>query len=155
MTPIKFKPARRRVKPAGKCQSRYCRNDAIIGRKWCPKCRSRQYKERHPLRYYFNLLRCHAYRRKKHFSLSFECYAKAVTEANFTEELRGRTKCCYSIDAIDPKLGYRDGNIQVLSISDNASKKDNPDWMSEYDPRYVHEAPTEPEPDVAADNCPF
>lgn len=46
---------------------------------------------------------------------------------------KGRTKHCYSVDRINPDLGYIPGNIQKLEVGENSrkgNKKLEYDWQT-------------------------
>lgn len=132
-TIIPFTPKRARKKPKGKCETRMCRNDAIQGRRFCAKCRSKQFKAAHPLKYFFNLARCHAVRRGFEFTLPFPEYERLAIAANWVLENRGRDAMCLSLDRIDSSKGYVSGNVRVCTISENASKGDSDvSWIRKY-----------------------
>lgn len=104
-----------------KCQTRHCRNDAA--RTHCHKCRSRRYAVRHPLRYHFNALKQNAKRRGHAFHLTFEQFKNfwARHPKEWKEKLAPGL-CCWHIDRIDPRIGYRQDNIQILEKTKNVLK---------------------------------
>lgn len=120
------------AKAPRQCVTPRCNRARLKCHATCSRCRSRLAKERNPLRYYFNLLRCHARARDKVFTLTFAHYVEVVVSAGFTEDKRGRGAECFSIDRIDNDAGYVDGNIRVCTLSENAEKQDNPDWLKQY-----------------------
>ena len=107
-----------------KCATKFCRNDAATGRSYCHKCRSRQYKQRHPEAYFFNALRNNARRRGKEFTISLE-YFRGFSDATKYLEYKGRNGFNLSIDRIDNSKGYVRGNIQVMTVSENSVKSDD------------------------------
>lgn len=87
----------------------------------CSKCRKRLYKERHPVRYTFSYLKNNARRRKHTFTLTIDEFVQFVRETGYMEG-KGRHADKLSIDRIDPRRGYTPDNIQVLTVSKNATK---------------------------------
>lgn len=73
------------------------------------------------MRYAYDVLKMNVKRREKVFSLSFEDFKQFAIETNYLAG-KGRNKKSYSVDRIDNKLGYVLGNMQVLTVSDNAKK---------------------------------
>jgi hypothetical protein len=77
-------------------------------------------------------LKHNAKRRHKQFTISFECFKQFCFETNYMAG-KGRTKKSYSVDRIKEELGYVEGNLQVLTVSDNSRKRHkvlNYDWES-------------------------
>ena len=109
-----------------KCSIKFCRNERAPRRTICHKCHSRQYKKNHPEAYYFNLLKQNAKRRGKEFLLSFKDFKKFSSDTGYIER-KGKNGFNLSIDRIEAKKGYSIDNIQVLTLSENTSKryKDN------------------------------
>ncbi len=92
----------------------------------CPACKSAKFKADHPLKYFFNLLRCGARRcgarRRGHaFSLSFSQYEKFALESGYAAG-KGRTAECLSIDRLDNAHGYHVWNIRVATVSENSRR---------------------------------
>jgi hypothetical protein len=104
-----------------KCATKYCRNYARADLKICNKCHMRQYKKRHPINYYYNVLRNNAKRRGKEFELTLDDFKKFCKETNYIE-LKGKEKNSATIDRINHKKGYTIDNIRILSLSDNSKK---------------------------------
>lgn len=131
-----------------KCPTPWCRNDSAPGRKHCHKCRSRSYREKHPYRYYYNVLRLNASRRGIEFNLSFRRFKKLWTDhpKKWKEKLAQKT-CRWEVDRIDINRGYADDNVQLLSKRENIRKywekdrlKVTADWTE------VKESPIEKAP---------
>jgi hypothetical protein len=110
-----------------KCITKFCRNDAADNRLICHKCRSRLYKEKHPERYSYNILKINARRRNKSFDLTFEQFSEFCSETGYMK-FKGKDAGSMSIDRIDAKKGYSKDNLQVLSISDNSTKRHEVDY---------------------------
>jgi len=112
------------------CETRYCINPATKG-KYCHTCSSRRYRKRNPIRYAYSNHRSNAKRRGKIFEISYEYYKAFCIETDFIAG-KGRTRESYSLDCINPLLGYVEGNLQKLPVWLN-SKKSNRleyDWQS-------------------------
>ncbi len=159
-TIIPFTPKRARKKPKGKCLTRMCRNDAVHQRRFCAKCRSKHFKDAHPLKYFFNLARCHAVRRGFEFTLPFPEYARLAIAANWVLENRGRDAMCLSLDRIDSSKGYVSGNVRVCTISENASKGDSDtSWIRKYggyfSERHLDDAEPAEQLALTSENNPF
>ena len=102
-----------------KCQTSNCTNEAEKYRKWCYKCRQRQYREKHTLHYEYLEFRKRARRRGKEFRLTEEEFKKFCEVTNYLEE-KGIYKDNCSIDRIDPTKGYSYDNIRKVTVSVNS-----------------------------------
>lgn len=112
-----------------KCETKYCRNDRAKGRRKCHKCRTREYKERHPVKYAFHVLKKNAKRRGKEFSLTFEQFSEFCHETKLLTK-RGIWAESWTIDRIDEDRGYHIDNIQILTNSENVRKRREYDYLS-------------------------
>lgn len=74
-----------------------------------------------PLRYCYENVRIHARVRGKNFKLTFKDFCIAVSKTDYLK-MRGRAAMSLTIDRIDNNKGYVRGNIQVITLSENASK---------------------------------
>jgi hypothetical protein len=108
-----------------KCATRYCRGVVTDYHAHCAKCRKIAYKQRHPERYAFYVLKNNARRRGKPFTLTMDDF-KSLVETSGYMSGRGRAGDCLSIDRIDSSMGYVPGNVRVISVSEN-SRKSNRD----------------------------
>lgn len=102
------------------CDTQHCRKPRYT-KKYCHSCLKRQYKERHPERYAFTVLRNNAKRRGKVFELTFEQFMEFVVRTNYMAG-KGRLKESLHIDRIDESKGYTIDNIQVLTNTQNLKK---------------------------------
>jgi len=104
-----------------KCSTKHCRNKAAKGRRICYKCKTAKYKEKHPMRYAFSVLRNNAKRRCIEFTLTYEEFQEFCYQYDY---LRGKGKKAesYSVDRIDNLKGYTKNNIQMLTLSENSRK---------------------------------
>lgn len=149
-----------RLRP--KCVTPFCRNDRETRRRKCSKCRSREKKEKNPLRYYFNILRCHANERGIPFELKYVEYVELCEEFGFTLDRRGKSHSSLSFDRIHSKLQdgtpgpYAKWNLRVCTISENAAKNDSADWLSKFAPYFkLSEADQTPEETQMVADIPF
>jgi len=113
-----------------KCATKYCRGITTKGGKspYCGKCRSKKWKAKNPLRYYYNALKQRAKQRGKEFKLTFEEYRKLAIESGYHER-RGRGALCLSLDRIDNDKGYEIGNLRAITVSENSMKGQRQEWM--------------------------
>jgi hypothetical protein len=105
----------------GLCVVRFCRNSAHHGSRYCCKHRRQRQKETNPVGYYFDVLRQNAKRRGIPFLLTKKEFALFCSQTGYIQ-LKGRHRYCASIDRIDAAKGYVAGNLQLLTVSVNASK---------------------------------
>jgi hypothetical protein len=111
------------------CQTPNCNSVVRTGR-LCSKCRSREYRAKHPVNAAYLRLRYHAKERGISFSLTLEYFTDFCQRTNYLA-LRGIGKNDLTIDRIDATKGYEDGNIQVLTNSENKKKdiRDRKGWF--------------------------
>ena len=85
------------------CATPDCKNRALKYRQLCATCRSRELKKKHPVTYFFNLLRINARIRGKELSITLDQFKQFAIE---NEYIRGRYKTkTLSIDRIDASRG--------------------------------------------------
>lgn len=97
-----------------KCQTKYCRNQALKSRKLCAKCRSRNYKQKYPFKYYYNLAKQNAKKRHIPFGLTFDQYKEIWTQSGkWQAKLDGQN---YSMDRMNVNLGYQAGNVRIVPV---------------------------------------
>jgi hypothetical protein len=104
------------------CAEPNCSNPPAKHRRVCLGCKARKYRENNKVSTAFFQLRQNARRRGIPFLLSFTYFRKLVLDNNYME-LRGRGKEDMTIDRKIPRLGYSDGNLQIISNSQNALKR--------------------------------
>jgi len=102
-----------------------CRTPFCLGRRtksghspYCAKCRARRFKEKHPLKYFFNKLRSRARERGHEFTLTFLEYEHFATTSGYAA-LKGKTKYSLSLNRKDPERGYHADNIEAVTLSMN------------------------------------
>ena len=90
----------------------------------CNTCRSRRYTEKHPERVLFYNLKKSAKRREKEFEISREYFTKLVTAYGLENFRAGRklNKKTITVDRIDNDKGYVEGNLQFITMHQNAVK---------------------------------
>lgn len=120
---------RKRKKNPNKCRTKYCRGrvSKLTHSPWCPKCKTRRYKEKHPLKYSYYKLKFRALERGITFNLTFAQYEEFAISTGYASE-RGKTKFSLSIDRIEVDKGYEVGNLQVLTLSENTHKRNNHEY---------------------------
>jgi len=118
-------------KKLGKCQVKGCRNGArkhkkkggeISYGKICWTHQGKQQKIENPVRYYYDILRSNAKRRKKKFTLTV-CYFKLFCLVSGYLDKKGIKGNDFNIDRIDPNKGYEAGNIQLMTNAQNLKKR--------------------------------
>ena len=102
-----------------KCSTPYCRNRTErcgkSHRKKCPKCRAKDYKKKHPFRYYFNAHKCNAKRRGIPWHLSFEEFQQIWKQSGkWKQKLSGQL---WEMHRLDPDKGYKINNIVIIKKS--------------------------------------
>lgn len=104
-----------------KCQTKFCRGLVLptSHSPYCGKCRSRRFKERHPLKYSFGKLRNRAKERGHAFTLTFEQYEQFAKQTGYAE-LKGKTKHSLSINRKRNGEGYHVDNIEAVTLSVNS-----------------------------------
>ena len=69
----------------------------------------------------YDLIRAHARARKIVFTLTLTHFTKVIAPTRYLDE-SGSERHHLHIDRIQNHLGYEDGNIRVLTCSDNVAK---------------------------------
>ena len=103
------------------CCAYRCPNSKQKKDRFCSKHRHRYNKINNPVQYTYNALKSNARRRRKFFDLTIEQF-RSFCEKNNYMELKGKTGASASIDCIIAAKGYTEGNIRILSISENSRK---------------------------------
>lgn len=118
-----------------KCRTPYCRRESggkRLHSTYCSRCRTRRFKDAHPLRYSFKKLKDRALERGKDFGLTFEQY-RAFAEKTDYARMKGKTSLSLSIDRIENSRGYHANNIRAITLRENSRKSFTkiPAWMVE------------------------
>jgi hypothetical protein len=104
-----------------KCKTKYCRRSVNHGG-FCSTCTSRKCRQKNKLRYAYVTLKNNAKRRKIPFTISFEYFSEFAIRTHYIQN-KGITHDSYTIDRKENDLGYIEGNLQILTNSQNSSKK--------------------------------
>lgn len=110
----------------GKPCANQCGNETKKG-KLCGTCTSKKSRMMDPVRYVFNNLRTNCRRRGHEFCLTLEYFRTFITGTAYME-LRGRNPDDLTIDKIKNPLGYRPGNIRIITNMENVKKR----WEEDY-----------------------
>lgn len=102
------------------CITKFCRKPKYKGN-YCHSCKKRRYKEKHPEKYAYIVLKNNARRRGKYFDLTFEQFLEFSVKSGYMAG-KGIYKESLHIDRIDESKGYTIDNIQVLSNIENVKK---------------------------------
>ena len=106
----------------GLCAVRYCSRTKLSSRSICSRCQRHRRRQNDPIGYTYDLLKQNAKRRGKVFTISKD-YFRAFCLSTGYMDGKGKKAESMSIDRIDPSRGYEPGNIQVLSLSANSTKR--------------------------------
>lgn len=106
----------------GKCVIAHCKNNSHRKDRFCCKHRREYQKLNNPLRYWFDVLRQNAKRRKKDFTLTIEEFKIFCDNTGYLE-LKGKNAGGYTIDRRKDSIGYTFENIFVLTNSQNSRKR--------------------------------
>lgn len=105
-----------------------CGNEIRKGTK-CDACYKRRWREANQERAVYNCLKSNAKRRGVGFFISFQEFVSFIVDTAYIR-LRGTSADSLTIDRKDPRLGYRAGNLQILTLSENVKKyKRGEAWM--------------------------
>jgi hypothetical protein len=104
-----------------KCKTKTCRKKVKGGH--CSACRARKARERDPVKAAFYNKRNNAKRDGIPFTLTLEQWRELCYEYKFYKSKKHSGKS-FSIDRIDPdpSIGYVPGNVQCMTVAENASK---------------------------------
>jgi hypothetical protein len=110
------------------CASPNCLNNAAPKKNYCPTCISRRWRAANPEMAAYNNLKTNAKRRGIGFFLTFEEFYQWAWETMYMA-LRGIDAEDMTIDRKKPHLGYRAGNLQMLTNRENARKGKREAWI--------------------------
>jgi hypothetical protein len=103
------------------CKSEGCYKNSAKGKNYCHSCIIERFKTKNPEKYAYFVLKNNAKRRRKVFSISFEYFLKFCKKHDYIQR-RGITKQGLHIDRKEEHLGYIEGNLQVLTNTENVKK---------------------------------
>lgn len=102
-----------------KCKTRGCNKKVKGGH--CSKCRAAKTRAKDPVKAAFYNKRNNAKRDGIEFTITLDYFREFCYEYKFYKNVKHSGKS-FSIDRIDPTKGYIPGNIQGMTVSENASK---------------------------------
>jgi hypothetical protein len=116
-------------KARGLCITAFCRRAPRDGRRRCHTCNSRTWRANHPAHYAYWNLRSHAKARKINFELTLEEFMFFCANTFYLQH-KGWLAHQLHIDRIRVAEGYKIGNIQILTASENTSKRHHTDYAN-------------------------
>ena len=134
-----------------KCETPRCRNNSK-GRRFCATCRSRQSRERDPVRYSYTNLKGNAKRRGIPFDLTFEQFQRFCRREKFIAG-NGRARESHTVERVKNEFGYTEWNIIKLPKGENCSKGTK--MILVYDWRTKYATVWKPEVEQSTDDLPF
>lgn len=118
-----------RNKPVpGKCPVRRCRkaprdiNHRPNSTQLCGTHHKELWRLNNPVHAAYDNLRASARKRKIVFTLTFDHFKAIIAPTAYMDD-KGKQRHCLHIDRKETALGYVDGNIQVLTCTENVSKE--------------------------------
>lgn len=118
----------RKKKLPGRCPVCRCRNaprnlsDHPRSTQLCGSHAKEQWRLNNPVHCAFDNLRASARKRKIPFSLTFDQFKAVILPTRYMDD-KGKTRLCMHIDRKESTRGYEDGNIQVLTCTENVQKE--------------------------------
>lgn len=118
----------RKKKLPGRCPVCRCRNaprnlsDHPTSTQLCGSHAKEQWRLNNPVHCAFDNLRASARKRKIPFSLTFDQFKAVILPTRYMDD-KGKTRFCLHIDRKESTRGYEDGNIQVLTCTENVQKE--------------------------------
>ena len=117
-----------------------------------------KWRTNNPKQYAFRNLKDSALRRNLEFNLSFDYFRGLADGMQYFDRVCEQRGEVATIDRVDASKGYIEGNVQVISLSENVVKGNKERYLPEYvqalmERRRLEELESLPEPED--DNCPF
>lgn len=112
----------------GRCPVRRCRNaprnisDHPNSTQLCGTHHKELWRLNNPVHAAYDNLRASARKRKIPFTLTLKHFTEIIEPTKYMDE-KGRTRFCLHIDRKETSRGYEDGNIQVLTCTENVQKE--------------------------------
>lgn len=116
------KPKRPRPPKAPKCKQARCTASRGKRKLYCDKHHSAAWRLRFPWQAAFADLRSHAKARAIPFTLDYDTFIRLFFRFDFQYGKRN-TSDAPTIDRINPRYGYTNKNVQVLTRSENTRKQ--------------------------------
>jgi hypothetical protein len=111
-----------------KCWTRDCEKETAKGQRYCYACRKRKYREKYPLKYWYDTLKMNAKRRGKSFTLTLKEFETFCKKTGYDDK-KGKTANSLSVDRIKNEQGYSFDNIQAITLSENTVKRNTEDYL--------------------------
>lgn len=118
----------RKKKIPGRCPVSRCKgaprnlSDHPTSTQLCGSHAKQQWRLNNPVHCAFDNLRASARKRKIAFTLTFDQFKAAILPTRYMDE-KGKERFCLHIDRKDSTRGYEEGNIQVLTCTENVEKE--------------------------------
>lgn len=117
----------------------------------CNTCKSRIYREKYPIKAAYDHIKYRAKERKKPFKITLEYFTEFCYKTELLASGRRKHAEGFTVDCIINELGYVEGNLQKLTLSENSKKsvkRIEYDWQQKE--FYVSETikSTLPDPDI-------
>jgi hypothetical protein len=110
----------------GKCRIKFCRHKRSTKSSMCCTHKSQKYRKENPERYAYRTAMDNAKRRCKEFTITFQYFVDLLEsekqKGNDYLKYKGINGFSLSLDRIENDKGYVNGNIQILTVSDNSRK---------------------------------
>src|ERR1700723_2199204 len=106
-----------------RCKNKYCRKliTPASHMVYCGAHNAQLWKERHPINYHYNKLKYRAKERGHSFTLTLAKFTELWNQG--LRENHGKNGASLSIDRIRTGEGYHDGNVRLLTLSENSRRK--------------------------------
>lgn len=115
------------------CISKYhCTKEAAKNRKICNTCKTKLYREKYPLKYWYDTLKMNSKRRGKKFTLTLKEFSDFCNKTGYSE-LKGITADSLTVDRVDNNKGYSAENIRAITLSENIKRNYHPELEPESD----------------------
>jgi hypothetical protein len=118
----------RKTKTPGRCPVSRCKgaprnlSDHPTSTQLCGSHHKQQWRLNNPVHCAFDNLRASARKRKIAFTLTFDQFKTAILPTSYMDE-KGKERFCLHLDRKDSTRGYEEGNIQVLTCTENVQKE--------------------------------
>lgn len=123
------------IRNSSRCRALFCRN-TVKDRVFCSRCSNRKSCANDPIAYHYRRIKWKAAKRKIHFGLTRDQFKNFCEKTDYHNTV-GNQLHSATIDRIDSSKGYIEGNLQILSYSDNSAKKN----LDSYTPHLNGENP--------------
>lgn len=112
----------------GICAVFRCSKTKLKTRRICSRCQARRRRLNDFAGYTYDLLRSNAQRRGHEFTITREYFKRFCDETGYLSK-KGKLPSSLSINRIDPRKGYIEGNIEAMSLSLNCSRVPDREFM--------------------------